>query len=703
MVTSRGRASGQPDLSRLLETLPGFAYECRSESRWSPDYLSERFTEFTGLPTRSLLKDGGLDYISLIHPEDRQKTVQTVHAAIEAHSHFDLEYRIITADGGERWFAERGCGLYSDQGKLLGFNGFVTDITERKRAEHKLQRSEHKFRQLFEASLDAVSVIDLTGRFLETNRAAPVLFGCRSREHLLSLHPADLSPEFQPDGQPSRKAAAAAIAEANRQGVHEFSWQHRRLDTGETFESIVSMHRIDLEGEPALLARVSDVSERVRYEQRLRQLAFEDPLTGLANRQAALEWLEERLGARPCHPLLIVNLDLDNCQWLNNTFGREQGDRLLQALAKAIQAQAGDAGLAARLQSDEFLLITEQEQPEQEPQVARLLAGLQATLASSLELPTVLSFCVGSTCHPGHASADRRGELAETLLQQVNTALSEARRTGPNHRAVYEAGMSGLIERRLELESRLAHAVAGNEFCLHYQPVVRDDGLVVAAEGLMRWPQADGAFVPPSAFIPLAETTGRIREIGRWLIDTACAQLAAWRSQGHRLEHLSINISPTQLCNSEDPLLQQLLRAIRRHQLTPGMLQLEITESAVLDNINMARDELEGLAGAGFRLALDDFGTGFSSLLTLQRLPFHTLKIDKSFVQQAEHDPKSRGLVEACVSIAQKLGLDCVAEGVESELQCLLLRRMGCRLYQGYLFDQALPAGDLESRLRIRP
>jgi diguanylate cyclase (GGDEF)-like protein/PAS domain S-box-containing protein len=706
-----GRTPAEPDFSRLLEHLPGFAYQRRNDINWSADYLSGQFQELTGLPADDLLNKGHAAYSNLIHPDDREKTIHAMRRALEQGGDYSLEYRINLPDRGERWFADHGCGVYDDQGQLQRLTGFVSDITQRKQGDRELERSEDRFRQLLEASRDAISVIDLDGRLLDANRAAPQMFGCPDRDSFLKLHPAELSPDDQPDGRPSRAAAAAAIAEAYRQGSLEFPWQHKRLDSGETFETIVGMHRIDLDGKPALLVRVSDVSEQLRYQQRLRQLAFEDPLTGLANRQAALEWLDQQLQRDKGDSLLVLSIDIDNFQWLNNTFGRDQCDSLLVTLARALRAQAGSAGLAARLQSDEFLVITRLKpsalganpEQEQERQVGQLLAGLQATLSATPELPSVLSFCIGCTLHSGGPLTEARLPSAETLLQQANTALSEARRAGANQHAIYEPGMNVVIERRLALESRLAQAIAGREFTILYQPIVARDGRVVAAEGLMRWPQPDGAWVSPGTFIPLAEKSGRIRALGQWLIDSACAQLAEWRGKGLELGHLSINISPTQLCNSDDPLQQQLLRAIERHRLPAAMLQLEITESAVLENMALARQELESLAAAGFRLALDDFGTGYSSLLTLQRLPFDALKIDKSFVQKAERDDKSRGLVESCVSIAQKLELDCVAEGVETELQCLLLRRMGCNFYQGYLFDRPLPAAELETHLRSRP
>jgi EAL domain-containing protein (putative c-di-GMP-specific phosphodiesterase class I) len=260
--------------------------------------------------------------------------------------------------------------------------------------------------------------------------------------------------------------------------------------------------------------------------------------------------------------------------------------------------------------------------------------------------------------------------------------------------------MSRIIQRRIQLESRLSMAQQLEEFRLHYQPIVRRDGLIVGAEALMRWPQTDGSFIPPYLFIPLLEKNGRIREVGRWLIATACEQLARWRADGLKLDYLSINVSAAQLLSKELPMHALLLDTISRHQLEPSSILLEITETAVLENMELARLELERLTSLGFGIALDDFGTGYSSLLTLLQLPISALKIDKSFVDGIADQPKSIALVETCISIADKLGLRCIAEGVEAELQCQSLRKIGCQYFQGYLYDQALPPQELALRLR---
>ena len=442
---------------------------------------------------------------------------------------------------------------------------------------------------------------------------------------------------------------------------------------------------------------------------RLRKLAYEDALTGLPNRQAALEWLEQTLQQDQRMPLLILNLDLDNFQWVNNTFGRDQADEVIRAFAQLLTLQVQSEGMVARLQSDEFLVILPlADGPDHSPIDHRpdlILQELRRSLIASLEerqdLPYVPTFCIGYRFHAGAADSMPPVQPVDTtqMLQDVNTALSQARRSGVNRQALYVPEMSQMIEMQLQMEAKLTQAWHRQELTLYYQPIVRLDGVIVAVEVLMRWPQADGSFIPPSRFIPLLEKSGMIVEVGRWLINAACTQMALWRQKGLSLDYMSINISAAQLISREFSLYQDLMEAIRCHQLPAAALQLEITESAVLDNIELVKVELERVASSGFSIALDDFGTGYSSLLTLLQLPINGLKIDKNFVDEVDTRFESLTLVEMCMSLARRLSLHCVAEGVESEYQYIQLRKIGCQYFQGYLFDQPLPPEEMEERL----
>ena len=696
----------------LLNNLPGFVYHCRNDEQWTMDFLSERCKEITGYPPAALLGNAELSYNDLIHPDDRDGVWDGVQAALRQRRPFELEYRVLHPARGERWFAERGCAIADERGAILGLTGFVEDITERKRLTLAMQASEQRFRTLFDASFDAVGVIDAAGRLQEVNDAALRMFGCQDRARFMTLLPHDLSPERQPDGRRSAEAAVEMVSVAMQQGSHDFEWLHRRLDNGELFEANVVMSRIDLDGQPALLTRIRDVSASRRYEDRLRQLAYSDPLTGLPNQQAVREWLTEHLRQPEPAPLLLLALDLDKFQWFNNTFGRHQADVVLQRFAQQLPACVGPDGLVARLQSDEFLLIRPLDSSDDaaslREQQAQLVAQVRARIAQQLsgdhELPMVPNFSCGSTIVPLQA---RRGDASldgtvDDLLQEVNTALGEARDGSNGAHVVYDPKLSLVIQEQIQLESRLLAASLQNSLRIHYQPIVHRDGEIHSAEALMRWQQPDGCFISPDLFIPMAERNGLIRDLGAWLIEASCAQLAQWRRQDLPLAYLSINVSPAQLQSPDRPLLGLLLAAIERHQLPPHVLQLEITETAVLDNLQQASQELQELADAGFRLALDDFGTGYSSLVTLQQLPFDALKIDKSFVQSIETQEKSRALVEACVSLARKLQLRCIAEGVDSERQCQLLMRMGCEYFQGFMFDAGLAPADFEANLRFQ-
>lgn len=698
------------EISCFFPGIPGFFYHSWSQDTWVIDEFSDRCFDYTGITAQHLARGGGCAFRDLIHPGDREKVRSQVQECLQRQVPFQLDYRILLPDRGERWFLEWGCGTYGEQGERLRHSGFITDITDNQYRWHDLVCSERKYRRLFDASPDAVALIDRQGCVAEVNPAALRLFGCSQPEQLLSRPFAAFSPELQSDCRRSSDAAAVEISDALRKGVHAFDWLVLRSDSGEIFETAISMVRVELDqGEASLLARFQDLRCLRPDADRLRRLAFKDSLTGMPNRPAAVEWLEQQLQLHPEEPLLVLNIDIDNFQWVNNTFGRSQADAVIVIFGEVLGEQAKPDDLVARLQSDEFLVIIRRpvlrdmhwQASGHEALLQEMRLSINQALEQRLDLPYVPTYCIGSTLthDQDFTGAEPTSLDPEQLLQEVNTALGEARRRGVNRQAQYDPEMSRSIQRRLELEAKLSQAHQLREFSVFYQPIVRRDGVIVAAEALMRWPQPDGAFISPGLFVPLLEKTGKIREVGQWLIESTCEQMARWREQGLYLEYLSINISAAQLLSKEVPLHHQLLTAIEQYHLSADALQLEITETAVLENLQLAKLELERFADSGFSISLDDFGTGYSSLLTLLQLPINGLKIDKNFIDGINRDAKSYALVEACMSMADKLGLRCIAEGIESELQCQKLQRIGCNYFQGYLFDKPLPGPDIESRL----
>lgn len=565
-----------------------------------------------------------------------------------------------------------------------------------------------RYRAIFDGSLDAVLVINRELRFIEANPQVAAVYGVASREAFLGSGILDFSPELQPDGRPSAEVALEHINEAFESGSVEFEYLHRRLDSGEPWLGRVSLRRIDLNGEPVLLTRVRDITERRRYEQRIEDLAYRDGLTHLPNRTATQEWLDRQLQQDPVKPWLLINLDIDDFHSLNEAFGPQLGDQLIGWLADALSAALPPGAWLGRLDSDEFLALLPAQSSateDMEAEVQRWAQVLQqrASEAAGEQNSAVPRITLSAGCAIANGESPG-GALA--AMQQANTALLKAKEGGRSCVAVYTPALSAWIQERLALERDLERALhpeaSDRSFRLLYQPQVNRVGRVMRAEALLRWRGPGGADIAPDVFIPVAERSGQIHHLGRWVIETACAQLARWREQGLALVPLSVNVSARQLDDlpGTPPLLEQLLECVARHQLVPQDIVLELTETALLKDDCYIHSQLRQLVAAGFRLALDDFGTGYSSLAVLRDYPVSQVKIDKGFTWHVGHDRRSCSIVEALVAISRSRRMDLVAEGVETKDQREVLIHLGVRLFQGYLFAAAMEPGAFAELLR---
>jgi len=447
------------------------------------------------------------------------------------------------------------------------------------------------------------------------------------------------------------------------------------------------------------------------------ELLLKDSLTKLPNRLATEQWLQRILDRNPQGKLAVINLDLDRFQSINDSFGQDFGNAVLQEVALMLQRQLPVGAWLARLEADEFLLVLSPEQhlaaagsgkdaatvheeagiaTQAEAAVRRWQEQLQHIFFERHERRLRLTASAGTSVHPNGAIC------AKQLLQQANTALMEAKRLGPAGYCHYTNRISQAIDWRLQLEKSLDLAIESKAFNLVYQPQVDRYGRWIAAEVLLRWSMPDGRIIEPDVFIPIAEQTGQIRALSKWVLETACTQLSQWLQQGMNPPRLAINLSAVQLepTAKEPALVEELLTACKRHGITPDQLDLEITETALLGNRDLALQQLQDVVEAGFRLAIDDFGTGYSCLQILQTFPVHFVKVDKSFVQQLPNNGKDRQLVESILLIARQLNLQTVAEGVESEAQWQLLQDLGCDSFQGYFFAKPLNSNEMSDRLR---
>ena len=424
-----------------------------------------------------------------------------------------------------------------------------------------------------------------------------------------------------------------------------------------------------------------------------------DAITGLPNRLASIRYLEQRIRELPYNrQVAILCLDLDNFQGINDSFGVDLGNQLLHWCGEHLRLRLQPSDWLARLDSDTFLVVRS-ENIGNIADALELGRQLQAWLHQVVPrldtpMPVQLSACVGVSIAPDH------GSDASSLLQWATTALTEAKRQGKGGLRAYSTAISQAIRESLDLEQRLARAIEREELQLHYQPQWDRERRLVGAEALLRWHTQRGETILPTRFIPLAEKSGLIRSIGRWVIEQALAQLHRWQHSGHHLPLLAINVSGQQLDPEEDPLDQLLLGLCEQWEIPATQLEVEVTETALISNPTAAARTLTALAEAGVRLAIDDFGTGYSSLASLQRLPLQRLKIDRCFVTDLASNASDRSIVKATILMAHELGLNCLAEGVETDRQLEQLLSLGCDSFQGFLLGKPMAALELEKLIR---
>jgi diguanylate cyclase (GGDEF)-like protein len=443
-------------------------------------------------------------------------------------------------------------------------------------------------------------------------------------------------------------------------------------------------------------ARITGLSARLRSaNERLRQRALRDPLTGLPNRllfEKLLSKALKRLAAavadgREGAKVVVLFIDLDGFKPINDALGHAAGDLVLQEVATRLRASVRAGDTVARIGGDEFVMLMECETALVDPVIAarRIVEAMGQAIATPLR-PIELSCSVGIATYPEHGPRER-------LVAHADAAMGEAKRAGGNTWAHFEERLEGPRPEMLGLQNDLRHAIEQNQLELHYQPKVDGrSGETHGVEALLRWIHPQHGMVSPATFIPLAERFGLICKLGNWVIDEACRQVEAWAAAGVRM-NVAINLSVHQL--REDDLVERIQQALQRHHIDADQLLCEITESVAMGDVKATQAAFSGLAHIGVLLSIDDFGTGYSSLSYLRRLPARQLKIDRSFVMDLESSSDARAIVSAVVHLAHDLGLGVVAEGVETEGQRDVLAGLACDELQGYLFAKPMRAHEV--------
>ena len=553
-------------------------------------------------------------------------------------------------------------------------------LRQREAVEGALRENEAQLRQLIEsAPLPLLIVRRRDEALVYGNSRALQQFGITAAQAKNAK-----ASEFYLE-KTTREAILAAI---DRDGaIRDFEVQMQDRN-GRRFWALLSSQRIRYGGESCLLTALHNIDDRKRLQDDMRFRAFHDGLTGLPNRAMFLDALDRALkkARRSEARFSVLFIDLDRFKVVNDTLGHFAGDRLLQAVAERLREAVRESDLIARLGGDEFVILAEGHGgPEDVSHIAEKVLG-------HLERPFKIDDReVGLTASIGIASYPDDGDDLDALVKNADIAMYQAKEEGRNAFRFYAASINKLTLQRFDLEARLRGAIEREEFCLQYQPVVDlSTGKLRNVEALIRWRDPKHGLIMPGEFIPIAEETGAILAIGRWVLQRACQDLKAWDAAGIKDLGVAVNVSARQVLHHS--LLGEVFEALQSNNLAPDRLELEITETMMMHDPAGAERALRSLKGLGVRLAVDDFGTGYSSLSLVRRFPFDTVKIDRSFVAGCPEDAESMAIVQAVATLARMLGLAVIAEGVETAPQRLAVAAAGCPFAQGYLFSRPVDA-----------
>lgn len=665
------------------------------------DYVSPSVVRTLGYTPEQVIGRGFADFVAgdryrsfmadVIRGLRRRVTDPEAAARLREQGFYrQISFDCIKADGHKCPLEMRLTLMWGGQGQFLGMLGIARDISEQRRTENRLRMAA----TVFENTTGAIMVTDPAGYIVQVNENFCQITG----------HAADQVIDQQPALLASSLHNAAHLAEliqvVRRQGRWEGElWLGRR--DGREFPAWTGITAVN-DGEDDLVSYVwffVDISERKASEQRIESLAYYDVLTGLPNRSLFQDRLAAALrqAARDQSWLALLFVDLDRFKPINDTLGHAAGDDMLREVAQRLRGCVRETDTVARMGGDEFtLLLGGLAGRDNALSVAAHVAEkVLAVLAPAFMLQgreCFISASIGIALYP------EDGNEEQLLLQHADTAMYHAKAQGKDAFQFFHAGMNATALQRLSLENDLRRALQHGGLHLNFQPQFAcADQRLTGAEVLVRWQHPQRGLVPPAEFVAIAEEIGLITALGDWVLERACAQLAEWRRRGLRLPRLAINLSARQLTDQRLP--EQVGAALQRHGIEPQQIELELTESSLLQDMQSSCDTLLALKALGVSLAVDDFGTGYSSLSYLKLLPIDTLKIDRSFISAMTAGDRDAQLAQTMVVMGHGLGMRVLAEGVESAEQFALLAGFGCDEVQGYWLGMPMPASDLANLL----
>jgi len=589
---------------------------------------------------------------------------------------------------GERHWLMNCFPLRSESGDIIGLIDAVLDITDLKQTQLAWRQSEERFRTIFDSVNDLIFVRDFeTGALVEVNQRVCEMFGY-TRDELLKLNLGDLSENKPPY---TGENLLSEMQKARSGTPQTFDWRGKTKD-GRLFWAELSIRRATFGGREYLLSTAREISRRKEAEDQLKRLAQFDLLTGLANRGVFVAELTRAIerARRDERTFAVLYLDLDHFKDVNDTLGHPIGDRLLQAVAERLQANVRTIDTLARFGGDEFaLLMADIGDPTDAGVLADKLLQIMAKpfLLGGNQIQSGVSI--------GIATYEPDVPGAEALLAHADVALYRAKSEGRHTYRFFTGAMDAEVRKRVALTSELQAGIAAGQLFLAYQPQVdMETSRLVGLEALVRWNHPTRGVLLPGEFMPAAERSGLIVMLGNWVLRSACRQAQQWLETGAALPPVAINVSTLQF-KAPRELENEIETALAETGLSPGLLEIEVTESALMGTSSANDNVVQRLRARGLRIAIDDFGTGYSSLLYLRRFPVDRIKIAQEFVKDIGIEANDTAIVKAAIGLARELGIGVIAEGVETADQVRLLHEWGCRQAQGFYFAAPMPAEEV--------
>lgn len=679
----RAVAESERELQRILDNMQDTYYRTDKEGRLVR--LSRSFEQLLGWPPESMLGSKLADLY--VDPRDREHFLTALRAAGGRIAGY--EGRLRHRGGHEVWVLTNAQWVHDADGQVIGVEGTTRDNTDRRRASEELRLAA----QVFQNSGEAIMITDHDNRIVSVNRAFTEMTGY-ARADVLGRSPAMLASDRHD------REFYECLWRALMENGHWRGEIWNRRSNGEIYPNWLGISTLrDAHGRVShYVAIFADISERKAAEARIEHLAHHDPLTNLPNRVLLKDRLERAIAQcqRASGGVALLFVDLDRFKTVNDSLGHPVGDLLLQEAARRLQQCVRQMDTVSRQGGDEFLVVLTD--LKEQDAVTRVAEAILASLARPFTLD---GHEIAISCSVGIAVFPEDGRDFDRLLKKADIAMYHAKEAGRNAFRYYTERMNIDATERLELQNSLRRGLELDEFVLHFQPLVElATNRIVGAEALVRWNSRDQGLILPGRFIAVAEESGLIVPIGEWVLNEACRELRRWHDAGHRHLSLSVNLSAIQFRRGN--VEESVTRALRQAGADPAALELELTESILLQGADHVLATVRRLKNLGVRLSIDDFGTGYSSLAYLKRFAVDTLKIDRSFVHDLPIDADDAAIVRAVIQMARSLNLRVLAEGVETDTVARELHLLGCDYAQGHHFGRPMPAEAFRALMAAR-